>query len=105
LGRNRSCDIVLPCAKISRIHGTFVWRYIDDTNPFHQLIDGDYFGKMPSTNGIFVNGQHVDKIWERLNHKDLITLGEVKIVYLLLEPLENPTDSSKETYQNMKDAK
>ncbi len=98
VGRAAGCDVVLPCATASRVHFTLIERYSQQRS-YHQLIDGERSRRKPSRNGVFVNGQKVEEIWEHLNHNDVIRLGgsSYEIHYHLINPPPPTTDPSKET--------
>lgn len=102
LGRVIGCDIIIPCPTISRVHCTFVWRY-NQGDPFYQLIDGERNHRKPSTNGVFVNGQRVEEIWERLNHGDVITFGGCPYKLNYIQLIERTVDLSKETATDAND--
>lgn len=63
LGRSRSCDIIIPSAKVSRQHASLTW------------IEGELFVEdMGSANGVFMNGRRVTR--QRLSLGDVLVLSD-----------------------------
>lgn len=71
IGRLTDCDVVIPDARISRVHASLVCEGGE-----YFIVDGG------SLHGTFVNGSRCDRA--RLKHSDNITLGaaDLKLVFL-----------------------
>lgn len=69
IGRDISCDIVIPFSSASKIHARIV-----------KSDDGAYIVDNDSTNGILINGKRVLGKKE-LHEKDIITISSAKIIY------------------------
>lgn len=66
VGRNKSCDVVLPYDTISRLHAVIAYR----SKGFMVF---DTFSK----SGVKVNGKKIDK-WAYLHHGDVLNIGGVQ---------------------------
>jgi glycine betaine catabolism B len=82
IGRKPTCDIVLPCPEVSRVHGRIA--YHDDA---YHFID------VGSTGGSLLNGERIDAALEHplgtpLGVGDLLQLGKT---FLYVEAISPPT--------------
>ena len=69
IGRDPTCDIVLPHISISKLHAKITYEY-----------DGYYIMDCGSTNGVVLNGRRlVGK--EKLHEKDVITITNSKLIF------------------------
>ncbi|MEW5910093.1 MAG: FHA domain-containing protein [Thermodesulfobacteriota bacterium] len=85
IGRGEDNDIIIPDAGVSRHHAGIE-------------ADGDtfYLTDFQSRNGTFVNQQLV--IFRRLNHGDVITIGNRSLIFTFLETEERPEDGIEEMF-------
>ncbi|NJO39904.1 MAG: FHA domain-containing protein [Cyanobacteria bacterium CRU_2_1] len=86
IGRNTTCDLVLPCPEVSRVHGRIFY-----SEGIYQYVD------VGSTSGTLLNGEVVPANEKHLLHPgDLLQLGET---FLHVEELTPPAllESSTET--------
>ncbi len=69
IGRDHTCDIVLPHISVSKLHAKIIYEY-----------DGYYIMDCGSTNGVVLNGRRlVGK--EKLHEKDVITITNSKLIF------------------------
>ena len=75
IGRDRLCDIRVEDKQVSRLHGVIA-----------RAADGIYYLDLGSTNGSAVNGETTRRL--ALSNKDVIAVGDVRIIYSLKHGLE-----------------
>ena len=75
IGRDRLCDICVEDTQVSRLHGLIA-----------RAADGMYYLDLGSTNGSAVNGETTRRL--ALANKDVIAVGDVRIIYSLKHGLE-----------------
>lgn len=73
IGRSLSCDIVISCKFISRIHCTLVLM-CNDSEFYYLLFDGEILGN-PSKNGTWVNENRI-VVKHHVKNRDVITFCE-----------------------------
>jgi hypothetical protein len=68
IGRSRTCDVVIPSAKVSRQHASL------------SRVEGDYFIEdLGSANGVWLNGEKVTRI--RVSHGDVYTISDELLTF------------------------
>ena len=68
VGRSRTCDIVIPSAKVSRQHASLT------------RTDADlYIEDLGSANGVWLNGEKVTRV--KINPGDTFTISDETLVF------------------------
>jgi hypothetical protein len=68
VGRSRTCDVVIPSAKVSRQHASI------------SRVDGDvYIEDLGSANGVWFNGEKVTRA--KINHGDAFTISDETLLF------------------------
>jgi hypothetical protein len=68
VGRSRTCDVVIPSAKVSRQHASI------------SRVDGElYIEDLGSANGVWFNGEKVTRA--KINHGDAFTISDETLLF------------------------
>ena len=68
VGRSRTCDVVIPSAKVSRQHASI------------SRVDGDlYIEDLGSANGVWFNGEKVTRA--KINNGDAFTISDETLLF------------------------
>ncbi len=68
IGRSRTCDVVIPSAKVSRQHASI------------SRVDGElYIEDLGSANGVWFNGEKVTRA--KINHGDAFTISDETLLF------------------------
>lgn len=68
VGRSRTCDVVIPSAKVSRQHASI------------SRVDGELFIEdLGSANGVWFNGEKVTR--SKINHGDAFTISDETLLF------------------------
>ncbi len=93
IGREDSCDIVLPQAKVSRRNAE-IW----------QSDDGFFIRDLKSTNGTFLNGKRIDGE-TGLRPQDVVVIGDYRLRLRLKEELKEPPKPRTDMVQGKAEAR
>ena len=68
IGRSRTCDVVIPSAKVSRQHASL------------SRVDGDlYIEDLGSANGVWLNGEKITRA--KVNPGDTFTISDETLMF------------------------